>query len=169
MYKLGIALLVALTSALAPLGAGAADTKIGIVDSIDILSKSPEWTSVQDRVKKKAEEMGRPLQQQGQDLQRQVQEYEKQAGMMKDDAKKRKQEELQKKMTDLQKRGQEAEKSMAQFEEKEKAPLFQKLDAAVKAVAQDQKLDVVLDKRNSGLLYMAPTTDITDKVRSKFR
>jgi len=35
-------------------------------------------------------------------------------------------------------------------------------------VAQDNKLDLVLDKRNSGLLYMAPGMDITEKVRSKF-
>ncbi len=116
MYKFGIALLATLTLILAPMWAGAADTKIGIVDSIDILSKSPDWTSVQDRVKKKMEEMGRPLQQQGQDLQRQLQDYEKQAGMMKEDAKKRKQEELQKKMTELQKKGQEADKALAQFE-----------------------------------------------------
>jgi Skp family chaperone for outer membrane proteins len=35
-------------------------------------------------------------------------------------------------------------------------------------VAQEDKLDMVLDKRNSGLLYIAPGMDITEKVRSKF-
>jgi Skp family chaperone for outer membrane proteins len=35
-------------------------------------------------------------------------------------------------------------------------------------VAQAEKLDIVLDKRNAGLLYMDPKLDITDKVRGKF-
>ena len=40
--------------------------------------------------------------------------------------------------------------------------------AAGVAVAQENKLDMVLDKRNAGLLFMDPKMDITDKVRSKF-
>ena len=87
---------------------------------------------------------------------------------MKEDARKRKAEELEKKMQDFQKQGADAEKQLQQYQEKELAPLFQKLEGAVKAVATQEKLDMVLDKRNAGLLYMDPKLDITDKVRSKF-
>jgi outer membrane protein len=87
---------------------------------------------------------------------------------MKEDAKKRKAEELEKKMQDFQKQGADAEKQLQQYQEQQLAPLFQKLEGAVKAVAQAEKLDIVLDKRNAGLLYMDPKLDITDKVRGKF-
>ena len=80
----------------------------------------------------------------------------------------RKGEELEKKMQEFQKQGADAEKQLQQFQEQQLPPLFQKLESAVKAVAKEMKLDLVLDKRNAGLLYMDPKLDITDKVRSKF-
>ena len=102
------------------------------------------------------------------DLAKEVEDFQKQASVMKEDARKRKAEELEKKMQDFQKQGADAEKQLQQFQEQQLAPLFQKLEGAVKAVAQQDKLDMVLDKRNAGLLYMDPKMDITDKVRSKF-
>jgi outer membrane protein len=87
---------------------------------------------------------------------------------MKEDARKTKAAELEKKMQDFQKQGGDAEKQLQQYQEQQLAPLFQKLEGAVKTVAQQEKLDMVLDKRNAGLLFMDPKLDITEKVRSSF-
>ena len=146
---------------------GTADIKIGVVDTSDILSKSAEWKRATEGVKMKVEEMGRPLDQRRQDITRQLQELEQQAAVMKEDAKKRRTEEIQKKLQDLQKSAAEADKSLAQFEEKEKAPILQKLQAAVEAVAKDEKLDIVF--QNTGLYLNNKSLDITEKVRSRFR
>jgi outer membrane protein len=146
----------------------AAEFKVGIVDGMEVVSKSAEGKRVQDNIKRKSEELGRPFAQKRQDLAKQVEDFQKQASMMKEDARTRKAEELEKKMQDFQKQGADAEKQLQQYQEKELAPMFQKLEAAVKAVATENKLDIVLDKRNAGLLYMEPKLDITEKVRSKF-
>ncbi|OGR27672.1 MAG: hypothetical protein A2139_01065 [Desulfobacca sp. RBG_16_60_12] len=135
---------------------------------MDVVSKSADGKRVQDSIKRKSEELGKPFAQRREGLGKEVEEFQKQAGVMKEEARKRKAEELEKKMQDLQKQGSDAEKQLQQFQEKELAPLFQKLESAVKTVAQQEKLDMVLDKRNAGLLYMDPKLDITDKVRSKF-
>ena len=58
---------------------------------------------------------------------------------MKEDARKAKAAELEKKMQDLQKQGADAEKQLQQFQEQQLAPLFQKLEGAVKAVATARK------------------------------
>ena len=168
MLKLVVSALVALTMVFGPLGAVAAELKIGVADGNAILAGSAEGKRVQDAIKKKSEELSRPLGTKRQDLGRQLQEFQKQAGVMKEDARKAKQQELEKKMADFDKQAQDAEKQLAQVQEKEMAPVLKKLESAVQAVAQENKLDLVLDKRASGLLYMAPTLDITDKVRSKF-
>jgi outer membrane protein len=168
MSKVGVGLLLTAALLLTPLCAAHADFKVGVVDGMDVVSKSAEGKRVQDSIKRKTEELGKPFAQRRQDLQKQVEEFQKQAAVMKDDVKKRKAEELEKKMQDLQKQGADAEKQLQQYQEKELAPLFQKLEGAVKEVAQQEKLDMVLDKRNGGLLYMDPKMDITDKVRSKF-
>jgi outer membrane protein len=146
---------------------GAADIKIGVVDTMDILSKSAEWKRAQDAVKKKVEDMGRPLDQRRQDINKQLQELEQQAGVMKDDAKKRRAEEIQKKMQELQRSAADADKSLAAFEEKEKAPILKKLQSAVEAVAKEEKLDIVF--QNQGLYLNNKSLDITEKVRNRFR
>lgn len=168
MSKVGVGLLLTVALVLTPLWAAAAEFKVGVVDGMDVVSKSAEGKRVQDAIKRKSEELGKPFAQKRQDLAKQVEEFQKQSSVMKEDARKRKAEELEKKMQDFQKQGADAEKQLQQFQQKELAPLFQKLEGAVKSVSQENKLDMVLDKRNAGLLFMDPKLDITDKVRSKF-
>lgn len=168
MSKLGIGFLLTAALVLTPLWALAADFKIGIVDGMEVVSKSAEGKRVQETIKRKSDELGKPFSQRRQELAKQVEEFQKQAAVMKEDVRKQKAAELEKKMKEFEAQGADAEKQLSQFQEKELAPLFQKLEAAVKAVATENKLSVVLDKRNSGLLYMDPSLDITDKVRSKF-
>ncbi len=168
MSKLGIGLLLTGALILTPLAAMGADFKVGVVDGMDIVSKSAEGKRIQDSIKRKSEELGRPFGQKRQELQKQVEEFQKQASVMKEEARKAKAAELEKKMKEFETQGASAEKELAQFQEKELAPLFTKLESAVKTVASEEKLSIVLDKRNSGLLYMDPSLDITDKVRSKF-
>jgi outer membrane protein len=168
MSKVAVGLLLAAALVLTPMWAAAAEFKVGIVDGMDVVSKSADGKRVQDSIKRKSEELGKPFAQRRQELGKQVEDFQKQAGVMKEEARKQKAEELEKKMQDLQKQGTDAEKQLQQFQEQQLAPLFQKLESAVKGVAQQEKLDLVLDKRNAGLLYMDPKLDITDKVRSKF-
>jgi len=169
MSKVAVGLLLAAALVLTPMWAAAAEFKVGVVDGMDVVSKSAEGKRVQDNIKRKSEELGKPFALKRQDLGKEVEEFQKQAAVMKEDARKRKAEELEKKMADFQKQGSDAEKQLQQFQEKELAPLFQKLEGAVKSVAQENKLDMVLDKRNAGLLFMDPKLDITEKVRSNFR
>ena len=168
MSKVGLGLLLTAALLLTPLWAAAAEFKVGVVDGMDVVSKSAAGKGVQAAIKRKSEELGRPFSQKRQDLAKEVQNFQKQASLMKEDARKTKGAELERKMQDLQKQGADAEKQLQQFQESQLAPLFQKLETAVKSVAQQEKLDMVLDKRNAGLLYMDPKLDITDKVRSKF-
>jgi outer membrane protein len=168
MSKLGVGLLLTVALVLTPLVAAHAEFKVGVVDGMDIISKSPQGKVVQDNIKRKSEELGRPFATKRQDLARQVEEFQKQASLMKEDARKRKAQELEKKMQEFQRQGADAEKQLAQYQQQQLQPLFQKLETAVKTVATEERLDLVLDKRQSGLLYINPKLDITDKVRSRF-
>lgn len=168
MSKLATIVVILGLLVVTPVLAGAADFKMGLVNSQEILSRSPEWKRVQDNLKRKMEEMGRPLERRRQDIGRQLQEFEKQASVMKEEARKRKREELQKKMTDFQRRASEAERTLAQYKQKEEDPILKKLEQAVKEVAEENRLDLVLDTLNPGLLYVNPSFEITEKVRSRF-
>ena len=168
MSKVGVGLLLTAALILVPLYAAHAEFKVGIVDGMDVVSKSAEGKRVQDAIKRKSDELGRPFAQKRQDLARQLKEFQDQANLMKESARKRKAEELQRKMKDFERQGADAEKQLAQYQQQQLAPLFHKLQTAVDTVARDKGLDLVLDKRNAGILYMDPKLDITDQVRRRF-
>ena len=169
MAKLGIGVLLTLGLILSPLWVAAAEFKMGVVDSADVLAKSAEGKRVQQTLKRKSEELGKNLQRQEQEIKKAMDDFRKQAAVMKEAAKKQRQTEITKRATDFQRRVQDADKQMALLERKEKEPLLKKLEKAVAEVARENKLDIVLDKRASGLLYMNPSLDVTEKVRSRFR
>jgi outer membrane protein len=168
MAKLGVGLLLTLVFILSSLGLAAADFKVGVVDSNDILSKSSEGKKVQDTIKRKGEELGKSLQRQEQEIGKAMEDFRKQSAIMKEEAKKQRQEELGKRASEFQRKVADADKQMGILEQKEMEPLLKKLEQAVNDVAKENKLDMVIDRRRSGLLYMAPALDITEKVRSRF-
>jgi outer membrane protein len=168
MAKLGMGCILALVLVFSPVWAGAADFKVGIVDSTSILGQSAEGKRVQDNLKRKRDELSKDLQRQDRELGRMMEDFRKQAGVMKEAAKKQRQEELSKRASAFQRKVADADNQLAKLEQKEMSPLLQKLKKAVQTVAQENKLDLVLDKRHSGLLFMNATLDITDKVRSRF-
>lgn len=147
----------------------AADVRLGVVDVEDIVNKSPEYKRIEANLKRKSEELGRPLQQREQDLGRQVAEFQKQteAGIMKSDAKQRKEQELQKKFEDIQKSKSDAAKTFQAAYERELKPLMDKFNRAVEQVADEEKLDLVLPK--AGIYIRNKSLDVTEKVRSRFR
>ena len=166
MLKLVVSALIALTMLCGPLGALAAELKIAFVDTNAVLSSSAEGKRVQEAIKKKAEELSRPLGTKRQDLGRQVEEFQKQAGVMKEDARKTKAQELEKKMAEFDKQAQDADKQLGQFKESQLGPLSKKMDVALEQVSKDEKLDLVIDK--SVVLISNKALDVTDKVRAKF-
>ena len=169
MARLGIGLLLCLGLVFSPFWSAAAEFKVGVVDSNDILTKSPQGKRMQETLKRKSDELGKTLKRQEREITRAMENFRKQAGIMKDEAKKKRQQELSKRATDFQRRVQDADKQMNILEQKEMKPLLDKLERAVNDVAKAERLDMVLDKRRSGLLYIKPGMDITDKVRSRFR
>jgi outer membrane protein len=167
MLRLIIGALITLSLVLGPLGTLAAELRIGTADPDAILAGSPEGKRVQDAIKQKTDELGRPLGTKRQDLGRQVEEFQKQAGMMKEDARRVKAQELEKKMADFDRQAADAEKQLNQFKENQLAPLSRKMETALEQVAKEEKLDMILDHRL--VLYLSnKAMNVNDKVRAKF-
>ena len=128
MLKLVVSALIAMTMMFGPLAAVAAELKIGVADPDSILMNSAAGKQVQDAIKRKAEELGKPLSTKRQDIGRQMEEFQKQASMMKEDARKTKGQELEKKAQDFEKQAADAEKQLNLFKQSQLAPLSKKMD-----------------------------------------
>ena len=147
----------------------AKELRIGVVDIENIINNSPEYKRIEGSLKKKSEELGRPLQQREQELGQQIQEFQKQsqAGIIKDEAKKRKETEFQQKIQDIQKSRDTAAKSFQDYYQQALKPLMEKMNKAVEQVANENNLDIVFPK--AGTYIRDKSLDVTEKVRERFK
>ncbi|MFZ2087853.1 MAG: OmpH family outer membrane protein [Desulfobaccales bacterium] len=147
----------------------AKELRIGVVDIEDIINKSPDYKRIEGSLKKKSEELGRPLQQREQELGQQLADFQKQAesGIIKDEARKRKESEFQKKIEEIQKSKDSAARSFQESYQKEMKPLMDKMSKAVEAVASENNLDIVFPK--AGVFVRDKSLDVTEKVRERFK
>ncbi len=167
MLKSVMGALLALTLMFGPMAAVAAELKIGVADPDNILVNSAEGKRVQETIKRKAEELGKPLSSKRQDIGRQMEEFQKQASMMKEEARRTKGQELEKKAKDFEQQAADAEKQLNLFKQGQLAPLSKKMDVALEQVAKDEKLDMILDRRMV-LFLNNKALDVNDKVQAKF-
>jgi outer membrane protein len=152
-----------LTSALAR------DLKIGVVDIEDIINTSPEYKRIESNLKRKSEELGRPVKRREQELSQKLADFQKQAqaGIIKDEARKRRESEFQRMFEDIQKSKDRAAKEFQEYYQREMKPLMDKLNRAVEQVADEENLDIVFPK--AGIYLKNKSLDYTAKVRSRFR
>jgi outer membrane protein len=164
-----LALCLVLISCLLVAPAFAKELRIGVVDIEDIINKSPDYKRIEGMLKKKSEELGRPLQQREQELSQQLAEFQKQAesGIIKDEARKRKESEFQKKIEEIQKSKDSAARSFQDAYQKEMKPLMDKMTKAIEQVANDNNLDIVFPK--AGVFVRDKSLDVTEKVRERFK
>jgi outer membrane protein len=147
----------------------AKELRIGVVDIESIINNSPEYKRIEGSLKKKSEELGRPLQQREQELGQQIQEFQKQAqaGIIKDEARKRKESEFQQKIDAIQKSRDTAAKSFQEYYQQAMKPLMEKMNKAVALVAEQENLDIIFPK--AGTYVRDKSLDVTEKVRAAFK
>jgi outer membrane protein len=167
MKKLAVCLF--LITCLLVIPALAKELHIGVVDIENIINNSPDYKRIEGSLKKKSEELGRPLQQREQELGQQLQEFQKQAqsGIIKEDVRKQKETEFQKKFEEIQKSKDSAAKSFQDYYQQTMKPLMEKMNKAVEQVANENNLDIIFPK--AGAFVRDKSLDVTDKVRDKFK
>ncbi len=158
--------LVMVASALAVGNASA--QKLAYINSQKIVANYKEAQDAQERLNKISqgwEEEAKIMQKQFQDLGEQL---ESQALLLSEDRKREKQQELQSLYMRIQqfqsdKWGQTGE--LYRKQEEVMQPIFDKINAAIKKVAEEQNYDYVFDTVNGNIVYASPKqTDLTDLV-----
>ena len=167
MLRISGCIILALGLAFLPLAAPAATPKVGVVDVVEFLDKSPEAKQAQEDLQKRAKEFQQELQPLFEAHDKMYEDYEKQKGKMKEEARKQREAELKQREKDLQGRIAKMNEEMNALNQKLMGPIEKKFQQAVEAVAKEMGLDVVLSKSSPDLVYFGPPVDITDKVRQR--
>src|SRR3990167_878496 len=147
--------------ALLSFSAGAlADSKIGFVNSQKILNDAPQAARAKKKIEKDFEKSDQDLQRIAKQLQGMQETLDKNAVTMAESERRSKEREFGELNRDFQRKQREFREDLSQRQNEEMASIFERVNKAIKQIAEAEKYDVILQEA----VYFNPRLDITDKV-----
>jgi outer membrane protein len=144
-----------------------AQDKIAYVDTDEVIKSMPDYTTTQKSLetfqKKLLEELDAEKRAIAKFYTQVIEEVK--AGLLTAKQQQEAEDKLQKMQTDLQARTNQADQRLAAKEKALTAPLYEKFEAALKAVAQKNKYTYILDKKL--MLYSAGGIDATRQMKKQ--
>jgi outer membrane protein len=138
----------------------AAESRIGFVNSQKIMNESPLAAKAKKRIEKDFEKRDQDLQKMAKQLQGLQEALEKNALTMGDAERRNKEREFSDLNREFQRRQREFREDLSQRQNEELAALLDRVNKAVKQVADAEKIDIVFQEA----VYANVRIDITDKV-----
>ena len=153
-------LIVAGLSTMPILHAAAADTKIGFVNTEKVFRDAAPAVRAQKKIEKEFEKRDQEMQRSAKQLQAMQEALEKNAVTMSESEKRNKEREFGELNRDFQRKQREFREDLNQRRNEELAAVLERANKAIKAIAETEKYDVILQEA----VYATPRIDITDKV-----
>jgi outer membrane protein len=142
-------------------------SKIGHVNSAELLSLMPESKTADTELQKYGQSLETQLKTMGAEYQSKVQDYQSKESLMADAIKQTKEKEI----VDLQQRIQEfqqtAQESIQKKKEELYSPILKKAEEAIKDIAKENNYTYVLDSSVGVVLYSVESNDIGPLVKKK--
>jgi outer membrane protein len=159
LKKFAIVVLIGFMS-LPAFRAVAADTRIGVVNTERILRDAAPAVRAQKKIEKEFEKRDQEMQRLAKQLQTMQEALEKNAVTMSESEKRNKEREFGEMSRDFQRKQREFREDLNLRRNEELAAVLERANKAIKAIAEAEKFDVILQEA----AYVAPRVDITDKV-----
>lgn len=168
----GLVAVILLTAGLS-VNAQAQTFRVGYTDHELIIANMAEYRTVQEQLQEEYQSSQSALQALMQEYQGKVDRYQKQQALLSDERRQQREQELVQAQQDIQQKAQLSEQQLAEREAELLAPIFERVDAAIKEVAKANQLDLVLRSQAGPMqpiiLYVNEDTvvDITPDVARK--
>jgi outer membrane protein len=140
--------------------AAAADTRIGVVNTERVLRDAAPAVLAQKRIEKEFAQRDQEMQRLARQLQTLQEALEKNAVTMSESEKRNKEREFGDLNREFQRKQREFREDLNQRRNEELAVVLERANKAIKAIAEAEKFDVILQEA----AYVSPRVDITDKV-----
>lgn len=141
-------------------GMAQADTRVAYVNTQRILADAPQAAKAKKKIEKEFEKRDQELSRLARQLKSLQETMEKNAMTMTDSDRRGKERELGELGREFQRRQREFNEDMNLRQNEEMAAIFERLNKAIKSVADAEKYDLILQD----VLYASPRIDITDRV-----
>jgi outer membrane protein len=150
------------------LGTGLQAQKFGIVDTDFILSKMDEYAAAKQEVDQLSQKWQKELEEMHAAIEKMYKDYQAEEVLLPDDIKKQRQEDImaaERKAKEYKERKFGYDGELYKVQDDKIKPIQDKVFDAVEKVAQERKLDIIIDKAsNTGILYSNAAFDRTDDV-----
>ncbi len=140
--------------------AGAADFRIGIVDTERVLRESEQAIRAEKKIEKEFSVRDQEIKKLIKQIKDQQESLEKESSKLSDSTKRIKERELANLNLQLQTQQREFREDLNLRKNEELAQVLARADKAIKAIAESEEYDIILQEA----VYRNPKVDITDKV-----
>ena len=149
----------------------AAQQKVALVDMEYILKNIPMYESANEQLKQLSQKWQSEVEAKNEEAKNLYKNYQTEVVFLSDDMKTRKENEIvakEKEANDLKRRYFAPDGELFKKRESLMKPIQDEIYTAVKAVAEDKKFDLILDKTTgTNIIYYSPKIDISDDVLTK--
>ena len=165
LKKIALVMLLAL-----PMGVFAQNLKFGHINAQEIISVMPEFTKAQNDIQALEKQLTAELQRTQEEFNKKYQEF--QQAIAKDSLPPNIAERRQKELQDMAQRQdqfqQEAQQQMSKAQNDAMAPIYQKLDNAIKAVGAAEGVIYIFDLARTSIPYVneSQSINLTNKVKA---
>ena len=160
LKKIALVMLLAL-----PMGVFAQNLKFGHINAQEIITVMPEFTKAQNDIQTLEKQLTAELQRTQEEFNKKYQEF--QQAIAKDSLPPNIAERRQKELQDMMQR-QDAQQQMAKAQNDAMAPIYQKLDNAIKAVGAAEGVIYIFDLARTSIPYVneSQSINLTSKVKA---
>ncbi|MBZ9631185.1 OmpH family outer membrane protein [Salegentibacter sp. LM13S] len=144
-----------------------AQTKVGTIDTDYILAQMPEMQEVNEGLKAYDQQLQQDFQGNVQKYDTLVKTYQANAASLADDARQQSESEIIELENQIKQFRQRAQVMMQMRRNELTDPLYEKIDAAMRAVIQEEGFTQILHAGGNSLAFSAQDYDITEKVMTK--
>lgn len=138
--------------------------KIGVVDLQRCIQETVEGKKIYQDLKGKKDAMQKRLDEKQDELLRLKEELEKQSMMLSVDAKEDKQKEFDRKGREFKYMYDDLSEEMRKAEAEAKKDILQDLESVVTRIGENDKYQIIFERRSSGIMFIDNAVDITDAV-----
>lgn len=152
-----------------PMGVFAQNLKFGHINAMEIISAMPEYTKAQNDLKALSDQLGKELQRTQEEFNKKYQEFMQTKDSLPANIAERRQKELEDMMQRQQQFQEKAQQDMEKAQNDLMAPIYKKLDDAIKSVGTSEGVVYIFDLARTPIPYVneSQSANLNAKVKAQ--
>lgn len=167
-WLVAVAVVVALAMPFSAKAQSSTAVKIAYIDLQKVMMESDKGKEAKKSLTEEAEKLNKTLGQKQDELQKLKDSIERQGATMTPEVRADKEKQYQMKLKDFQRIASDYRTELQQKDMEFSQKILKDLDDIIRVIGDNNKYTVILEKSQAGILFAAPSIDITDNVIARY-